>query len=72
MRALISHLTRKTDRTWREEIEGKVGRFWETVRESAMTDAVPLDPMRVFWELTERLPDGCILAGDSGSVVSWM
>ena len=72
LRALLPHLGRKTDRTWREEIEGKVRRFWATVGERAMTDADPLNPMRIFWELSERLPDGCILTGDSGSVVSWM
>jgi pyruvate dehydrogenase (quinone) len=72
LRALLPHLGRKTDRTWREEIETKVRRFWGIAEERAMTDADPLNPMRVFWELSERLPDGCILSGDSGSVASWM
>src|SRR5215212_4358461 len=72
LRALLPHLRRKADRTWREEIEGKVRRFWGIAGERAKTDADPLNPMRVFWDLSERLPDGCILTGDSGSVVSWM
>jgi pyruvate dehydrogenase (quinone) len=72
LRALLPHLRRKTNRTWSEEIEAKVGRFWRVAEERAGMDADPLNPMRVFWELSERLPDGCILAGDSGSVVSWM
>jgi pyruvate dehydrogenase (quinone) len=72
LRALLPHLRRKKDRTWRGEIEGEVRRFWGSAGERAKTDADPLNPMRVFWELSERLPDGCILIGDSGSVVSWM
>jgi pyruvate dehydrogenase (quinone) len=27
---------------------------------------------RVFWELSERLPENCILTGDSGSTASWL
>lgn len=32
-----------------------------------MNDAEPTDPQRVFWELSPRLPDRCILTADSGS-----
>ncbi len=72
LRALIPHLERKTDRSWREEIEGKVGRYWRTAEGRAFADAEPLNPMRVFWELGERLPDDVVLTGDSGSVVTWL
>jgi pyruvate dehydrogenase (quinone) len=36
-----------------------------------MTEAEPLNPQRVFWELSPRLPDRCIIAGDSGSHTNW-
>jgi len=36
-----------------------------------MQDADPLNPQRVFWELSKRLPDDCVLAGDSGSTTNW-
>ena len=36
-----------------------------------MNDANPINPQRVFWELSPRLPDGAILAGDSGSSANW-
>src|SRR5436853_6736947 len=36
-----------------------------------MNDANPINPQRVFWELSPRLPDGCILAADSGSAANW-
>ena len=73
LKALVPHLERKKDRcSWREEIEGKVARWWEAAAERAMKDADPLNPMRVFWELSEKLPENSILTGDSGSVVSWL
>jgi pyruvate dehydrogenase (quinone) len=36
-----------------------------------MEDADPINPQRVFWELSPRLPDGCILSADSGSSANW-
>jgi pyruvate dehydrogenase (quinone) len=36
-----------------------------------MTAAEPINPQRVFWELSPRLPDGAILTCDSGSAASW-
>src|SRR5579872_2007086 len=36
-----------------------------------MADATPINPQRVFWELSPRLPDECILSCDSGSAASW-
>jgi pyruvate dehydrogenase (quinone) len=67
LRALIPLLQRKTDRSWRERIEEDVRRWWEVVEERAMNDANPINPERVFWELSPRLPENCILAADSGS-----
>ena len=71
LRALIPHLRRKEDRSWREQIEDNVRRWWEILSERAMQDAQPLNPQRVYHELSPRLPDGCILTGDSGSATNW-
>jgi pyruvate dehydrogenase (quinone) len=71
LRALIPHLERQQDRTWREKIEYEITRWWEILEERAMQDADPLNPQRVFHELSPRLPDGCILTGDSGSATNW-
>ena len=57
LRALIPLLQRKTDRSWREEIEADVADWWKTVERRAMTDADPVNPMRIFHELSQRLPD---------------
>jgi pyruvate dehydrogenase (quinone) len=36
-----------------------------------MAPADPINPQRVFWELSKRLPENCIMTGDSGSVANW-
>jgi pyruvate dehydrogenase (quinone) len=71
LRALIPRLERKADRSWRAEIEEKVADWWRLCEERALSEADPINPQRVFWELSARLPDGCILAADSGSGTNW-
>jgi pyruvate dehydrogenase (quinone) len=71
LRALIPHLERKQDRSWREEIEDNVAEWWRVIEEQAMGEADPINPQRVFWELSPRLPDNCILTSDSGSAANW-
>lgn len=71
LRALIPHLKRNSDRAWREEVEASVARWWRVLEGRAMNDAKPINPQRVFWELSPRLPDNCILTCDSGSAANW-
>jgi pyruvate dehydrogenase (quinone) len=71
LRQLIPHLQRKEDRSWREHIEQEVARWWEILAKRAMDDAEPLNPLRVFHELSPRLPDDVIVTADSGSATNW-
>jgi pyruvate dehydrogenase (quinone) len=71
LQALIPLLKHKSDRSWRHQVEEHVARWWTTVQRTAMTDADPLNPMRIFWELSERMPDNAIIAADSGSSANW-
>jgi pyruvate dehydrogenase (quinone) len=71
LRALIPHLSRKEDRSWQNDIEENVSRWWEILEDRAMEDAEPLNPQRVFYELSSRLPERCITTGDSGSATNW-
>jgi pyruvate dehydrogenase (quinone) len=71
LRALIPRLQHKTDRSWREKIEASVADWWKVMQARAMNDANPVNPQRVFWELSSRLPDNAILASDSGSSANW-
>ena len=36
-----------------------------------MLSAKPVNPMRIVWELSERLPDNAIVTADSGSSTNW-
>jgi pyruvate dehydrogenase (quinone) len=71
LRLLVPYLQRKTDRSWRGQIESNVAEWWRVLEARAMNDAKPINPQRVFWELSPRLPDNCILAADSGSSANW-
>ena len=71
LRALIPLLHRKPDRSWREGIESNVAEWWKVLEARAMNGANPINPQRVFWELSKRLPDGAILSSDSGSSANW-
>ena len=69
--ALRPLLQRKQDRAWRERIEAHVADWWRLMEERAHDDADPINPQRVFFELSSRLPDGAILTSDSGSAANW-
>jgi pyruvate dehydrogenase (quinone) len=71
LRALMPLLTTKDDRSWRNQIEEWVEDWWHVIEQRAMEDADPINPQRVFWELSSRLPDNCILTSDSGSSANW-
>ncbi|MGH7953296.1 MAG: thiamine pyrophosphate-requiring protein, partial [Limisphaerales bacterium] len=71
LRALMPHLKQKEDRSWRERIENEIVKWWKVLEARAMNDAKPLNPQRLFWELSPRLPDNCILCSDSGSSANW-
>jgi len=71
LRELIPMLDTKEDRSWRQWIEGRVTAWWHMLEARAHVDAEPINPQRVFWELSPRLPDRCILTSDSGSAANW-
>src|SRR4051812_7626063 len=71
LQELIPLLNQKEDRSWRKEIEDNITDWWKLMEEWSMTDGDPLNPQRVLWELSSRLPDGAILTADSGSSTNW-
>jgi len=71
LRALIPHLRRKEDRSWREGIEDNVAKWWRSMDAEADVAADPVNPMLVFRELSSRLPTDAIVTADSGSSANW-
>jgi pyruvate dehydrogenase (quinone) len=71
LRALIPRLERKEDRSWREKLEEEVRDWWRLMDARAKLSANPVNPQVLFHELSQRLPDGAIIASDSGSSANW-
>ena len=71
LRALIPHVKRQEDRSWREGIEVGVAGWWQSMDAEADVEADPVNPMLVFRELSARLPANAIVTADSGSSANW-
>ncbi|MYR08190.1 thiamine pyrophosphate-requiring protein [Gordonia sp. SID5947] len=71
LRALLPLLRRNEDRSWRDSVEKNVARWQSTAQRQAMTDADPVNPMRIFHEFSERAPSDAIITADSGSAANW-
>jgi pyruvate dehydrogenase (quinone) len=56
---------------WRDTVEKGVRRWWEVMERQARVPADPVNPMLIFHELSERLPEDAIVAADSGSAANW-
>ncbi len=68
---LLPLLAPRPDTAWRQKIEEDVERWWRVLEKRALDDATPINPQRVFWELSSRLPPDAILCADSGTAASW-
>jgi pyruvate dehydrogenase (quinone) len=74
LRALIPHLQRKEDRSFRESIESEIENWWQILAERAMDSPSAegmMNPLRVFHELDKQAPDHFITTSDSGSATNW-
>ncbi|WFU11694.1 thiamine pyrophosphate-requiring protein (plasmid) [Rhizobium sp. CB3090] len=70
LKALLPLLNQKDDK-WRKEIKKNISDWWDTLKERALVDANPVNPQRITWELSPRLPERVILTSDSGSCANW-
>ncbi len=71
LQALLPLLQPRTDLIWQERVERAVRRWWRVLEARAHSKANPINPQRVFWELSPRLPPNCIITCDSGSTTDW-
>ena len=71
LRALLPLLEHKQDRSWRQQIEKGVNEWWGVLKNRAMHSADPINPQRVFWEFSPKVPERAILTSDSGSAANW-
>lgn len=73
LRSLLPRLERKSSRTWQKQVVAWVSDWWKVVEGRAHVEgnAGLLNPELVFWELSSRLPDRCILSADAGTTANW-
>ncbi|CAM5332002.1 Acetolactate synthase OS=Afipia felis OX=1035 GN=ilvI PE=3 SV=1 [Afipia felis] len=71
LRGLLPLLDQKTDTAWRDEIARNLQAWWSTLEDRAMQPAAKVNPQRVTWELSPRLPNDVIVTRDSGSCANW-
>jgi pyruvate dehydrogenase (quinone) len=71
LRALLPRLDQKPAGDWRKIIEGNIRDWWKTLEDRARQPAEPVNPQRVTWELSPRLPERAIITSDSGSCANW-
>ena len=59
------------DRSWRHQVESWVEGWAQELERRALQPGVPLNPQRIFHELSTRVPDDALVAVDVGSVTYW-
>src|SRR5205823_6238687 len=67
LRALLPRLDQKPTGEWRRAIEGNISDWWKILEDRARQPARPVNPQRVTWELSPRLPERAVITSDSGS-----
>lgn len=71
LQQLMPRIQARPESEWRKQIERWVAEWWNLLEKRSEATANPINPQRVFWELSPRLPDRAILTADSGSSTSW-
>ena len=72
LRALLPMLQDNAAESWRDEIEEWVRDSWAAADRHAHTPADPINPQLLVWELSQRLPERCIVTADSGTSAVWL
>src|SRR6185437_7063478 len=71
LRALLPMQRNHKPNGWHKSIEGWTSDWWKTLDDRAMQPATPINPQRVAWELSPRLPERALITSDSGSCANW-
>jgi pyruvate dehydrogenase (quinone) len=71
LKALLPLLQQKDEGHWRRGVEKAVKDWWELMEKRALAPANGVNPQRVTWELSPRLPADAIVTSDSGSCANW-
>ncbi|MEH3123513.1 MAG: thiamine pyrophosphate-requiring protein [Sphingomonas phyllosphaerae] len=71
LRALLPLLRQQEDRDWQDGIAQGMTAWHDTLKGRALAHAFPVNPQRVVYEMSPRLPADAIVTSDSGSCANW-
>jgi pyruvate dehydrogenase (quinone) len=66
LRALLPRLKVRSRDHWRDKVEKSAATWWSDEEKRARLEAEPLNPELFFWQLSDRVPDDCLMAVDTG------
>jgi len=69
--ALLPFLERKQDRSFLEQAQAEMKKWWALVEESGTRKDRPMKPQVVAWELGRRIANDAIVSSDSGTIATW-
>jgi pyruvate dehydrogenase (quinone)/pyruvate oxidase len=70
--ALIPLVDRREDRSFLQQAQEGMEKWWQTMEKHAERDAVPIKPQIVAWELSHLADNDAIISGDSGTNTTWI
>lgn len=71
LNALIPLLQRKYNSQWRFDVQKMVRSSKETLQKQAEVDGIPVNPQKVFRQLSGSMPERSIITSDSGTSTVW-
>jgi pyruvate dehydrogenase (quinone) len=72
LRELLPLIAQKSGTEWREELVRARLSAEDVDAKRAQIEGDPINPERIFTELSPRLPDRCIITGDAGTSTNWL
>jgi pyruvate dehydrogenase (quinone)/pyruvate oxidase len=72
LRALLPHITRRTDRAFLEKAQTGMKAWRDLLRTQAAREEIPMKPQVIAAELNDLLADDAIVSTDSGTITTWV
>ena len=72
LRRLLPMIKRREDRSFLEQAQARMREWRELMHSRASREDMPLKPQVVARELSELLSDDAIIAGDTGTITTWI
>ena len=72
VRELLPLIEVKEDGAWRTELAETRSKAEAVDARRAQIEGDPINPERIFTELSPRLPDRCLVTGDAGTSTNWL